>query len=163
MREDNKKLKRFFWKTILGWYRYNKRIFPWRNTNNPFHILTAEFLLQQTNAEKVERIYNKMISKYSTPDKLAAAEVEEVKEVIKPLGLLYRAERLINAAEKIHKDYMGKVPESEEELEKLSGVGQYISDAVRCYGFNQKTIPIDTNVIRVFSRFYGLTSDKKKT
>jgi len=163
MKDSEKKFyTEYFWDNILEWYKENKREFPWRNTENPFYILIAEFLLQQTNARKVENIYLKLISKYPKPVNLAEAEVEEVKNIIKPLGLIYRAERMIKSAEKISSKHEGNVPKKLDELKNIFGVGNYIAEAVRCYGFQEKTAPIDTNVIRLFTRFFGINSDKKR-
>ncbi|KXS38614.1 MAG: hypothetical protein AWU54_2206 [Candidatus Frackibacter sp. T328-2] len=151
-------MRKYFWEQILDWYADNKRVFPWRKTDNAYYLLIAEVLLQQTNVRKVTPIYNEIISKYNTPSILAEADVELLENIIKPLGLLYRAERLINIAHIIKKEYNGRVPCSREELMELPGIGNYIADAVLCYGFGKKTVPIDTNVIRLFSRYFGLKS-----
>lgn len=149
-----------FWNELLKWYRENSREFPWRSTEDPFHILVAEFLLQQTHVRKVEEAYIEIIRRYPDPAGLAEAEIEEIEDIIKPLGLIYRAERIINAAKTIAVKYEGKVPGSAEELKEIYGVGQYISGAVRCYAFGEKAVPVDTNVIRLFRRFFGFSSDK---
>lgn len=156
-------MKNYFWKNILNWYYNNKREFSWRKTDNAFFILIAEILLQQTNVRKVEPIYNKIISRYKTPSELADADLNELKRIIKPLGLLYRAERVIKISGIITDEYNGKVPSSKSELKNLPGVGDYIADAVLCYGFQKNTIPIDTNVIRLFSRFFGLKSSYSRS
>lgn len=149
----------YFWRQLLKWYYKNKRSFSWRETNNEFFILIAEILLQQTNAEKVEPIYNQIIKKYSKPSILAEANLHDLENIIQPLGLSYRAKRLIRIAEIITKNYNDSVPKNKSELIKLPGVGEYISDAVLCYGLQKKTIPIDTNVLRLFTRFFGLISN----
>ncbi|MFW6047425.1 MAG: A/G-specific adenine glycosylase [Candidatus Woesearchaeota archaeon] len=152
----------FFWDNISNWYNNNKRDFAWRKTNNIYYLLLAEFLLQQTNVEKVEKVYYELITKYPKLNDLAKADVKELKKIIKPLGLLYRANRIKNSAKKILVDYQGKVPRRLEELKSLPGVGEYIGEAVRCFGFEEKAVPIDTNVIRLFTRFFGLASKKKR-
>lgn len=152
----------YFWDNILDWYEENKRNFPWRQTDNAFHLLVAEFLLQQTHVRKVEEVYKQLISIYPTLDDLASAEVDEIEEIIKPLGLLYRAERMKDSAQMIISEYNGEVPKELEDLMKLPGVGEYIGEAVKSYGYDKKGIPIDTNVIRLFTRFFGLTSSNKR-
>jgi len=94
--------KNYFWKEIMNWYSYNKRNFAWRNTKNPYHILIAEILLQQTNAVKVEPAYLEIIKKFSEVSKLAKANLSKLEEIIKPLGLVYRAENLIKCAKIIN-------------------------------------------------------------
>lgn len=156
-------MKSYFWKNILNWYYHNKREFSWRKTDNIFFILIAEILLQQTNVRKVEPVYNFIINKYKTPQELRNANLNDLKEIIKPLGLLYRAERLIKISELITDEYNEKIPSAKSELKKLPGIGDYIADAVLCYGFNENTVPIDTNVIRLFSRFFGLKSSYSRS
>jgi A/G-specific adenine glycosylase len=152
----------YFWSKVIKWYHINKRDFPWRNTDDSFHVMIAEFLLQQTNVRKVVPVYKRIISNYSTPQELSRADIEELKEIISPLGLLYRAERLINSSKIIVDNFSGQMPSTKKELKSLTGVGDYIADAVLCYGFNKDTVPIDTNIIRLFSRFYNLKSENKR-
>lgn len=152
----------FFWHTLLKWHSTNYRDFPWRKTTDPFHILIAEFLLQQTDAHKVQNIYSKIITLYSTPKLLAAANLSDIQKLIIPLGLHYRAQRLKNCAEIICKDYKGIVPNDSKLLRKLPGVGPYISEAVLCYAYGLTCIPIDTNVIRVFGKYFDVVSNKTR-
>jgi A/G-specific adenine glycosylase len=152
----------FYWENILNWFSDNRRSFPWRNTENPYFILIAEYLLQQTNARKVPTVYLKIITEYSTIELLSNADKVYLEKIIKPLGFLFRAERMIESAKIVTSEYDGRVPSEKSELKKLPGVGNYISDAVMCYAFNKRTIPIDTNVIRLFSRFFKLESKVKR-
>jgi len=152
----------YFWNSLFSWYEANKRSYPWRKTYNPFYILVAEFLLQQTNVRKVENVYYEIIKKYSTPKDLAYANEDDLKEILEPLGLLYRAERMINTSKVLMEDYDSDVPDRQSELLNLSGVGPYIANAVLCYGYNKKVVPVDTNVIRLFQRYFGLTSNKQR-
>ncbi|MEC0207666.1 hypothetical protein P4H70_01775 [Paenibacillus ehimensis] len=154
MREDS-----FFWESLLAWYSENGRnYFPWRNTNDPYRILIAEFLLQQTHVRKVQDVYEQLLLKYPDISELARAKIESVEEIIAPIGLKYRAERLIKTAGIICSLYDCKIPNDYKELRKLPGIGDYIANAILCYAFDQPVVPIDTNVIRLFSRYFGYTS-----
>lgn len=152
-----------FWSSLLKWFANHQRDFPWRKTAEPFYILIAEFLLQQTNVRKVQPIYEELVSRYPTPDRFVRASQHDVENIIQPLGLKYRATRLKKCAEIIQNQYYGFVPNKYDDLLALPGVGPYIADAVLCYAFNHPTIPIDTNVIRVFCRFFGLASSRKRS
>ena len=68
----------------------------------------------------------------------------------------------LRSAEVICRDYSCRVPDNPGDLKKLPGVGPYICDAVLCYAYGCRTVPIDTNVIRVFSRCFNLVSDKAR-
>ncbi|MMZ58657.1 A/G-specific adenine glycosylase [compost metagenome] len=151
-----------FWNSLLRWFQSNARNYLWRQTKNPFHVLVAEFLLQQTHVRKVEEVYKTLITKYPSPEDLAVAEIKEIEEIIRPIGLVYRAERLKRCAEIIMKKYKGRVPCNLSDLKSLPGVGDYIANAVMCYGCGLPTVPIDTNVIRIFRRYFGLISDKSR-
>lgn len=152
----------FFWFNLLKWFKDNQRSYSWRFSNDPYHILIAEFLLQQTHVRKVEAIYNLMLTRFSTIKKLAESNESDVLDIIAPIGLTYRASRLKTCALFILNNYSGTVPDKYDDLIKLPGVGDYIANAVLCYGYSQKTVPIDTNVIRLFCRYFGLTSTKQR-
>lgn len=151
-----------FWERLFKWYEKNSRTFPWRQTDNPFHVLIAEFLLQQTHVRKVEDVYNSMTERFPNPVDLLESKTEELREMMKPIGLYYRAERLKKSAQILCEEHGGYVPKDRFSLLQLPGVGSYIADAVLCYGYDQPTVPIDTNVIRVFSRYFGLKSNKSR-
>ncbi|MBE9917871.1 A/G-specific adenine glycosylase [Paenibacillus donghaensis] len=148
---------------MLEWYNVNGRHhLPWRNTKDPYHILLAEFLLQQTHVRKVEKVYEQLLQKYYDVGELANAMVDDLVTIIAPIGLKYRAERLIKSAKIICSQYNGKVPNDYNELRKLPGIGDYIANAVLCYAFDQPVVPIDTNVIRLFTRYFGYTSNRPR-
>lgn len=150
--------KKFFWEEITNWYSNHKRNFAWRKTQNPYYILVAEILLQQTNAEKVESVYMEIIKEYPKANDLERANFSELKKIVNPLGLVFRAENLIKCTIIINEKYSGKFPDRRSELKELPGVGDYTADAILCYAFNQKVIPIDTNFLRVFTRIDGFDS-----
>ncbi len=139
-----------------------RRVFAWRETDNPFHILISEILLQKTNARKVEDVYNVIIHQYPTPHELALANIDELLATLKPLGLAYRAERLTSVSNTIVQKYKGSVPNSLDELLILPGVGNYVARAVMCFAFNQKYLPWDTNMVRISERVFELHSTKSR-
>lgn len=158
--KDN--LKDYFWRRLIKWYQSNAREYPWRKTSDPYHILLAEFMLQQTHVRAVSETYLKVVARFPRPELVAGCNVQEIKELLEPLGLFYRGDRIKRCCEIICKDYSGQVPNRRDELLNLLGVGEYIADAVLCYGYGEPTIPIDTNIIRVFGRFFGLESSKSR-
>lgn len=151
-----------FWTRLVNWHVDHERVFPWRSTTDPYHIFVAEFLLQQTNAELVLPAYCKFLSFFPDVDALADGALETVQSIIRPLGLTYRAERLKNCAQAIMAVNGGRIPDAKDKLLALPGVGPYIADAVLCYAFHQPAVPIDTNVIRVMSRFFGIRSQRTR-
>lgn len=156
-----KDLNKILQKSILKWGSQNFRSFSWRESTNPYHFLIVEILLQKTKAEQVEEIFNKLIKKYPDIKSLAKSNINDLMEIVKPLGLYYRAERLKGTAQQIENDFNGTIPENEKELLLLNGVGKYIARAILCFGFNKKVSIMDVNVGRILIRFFGLDEPKR--
>ena len=150
-----------FHKKLRKWYLEKKRDFPCRYCDDPYKVLVSEVLLQKTNASKVVPLYKIFIKKYKNAKILQNAEISDVKKILKNLGLLYRAERVISIGKHLSKYYKGKVPSQKEQLLKLSGVGKYASSAVMCCAFNKREPIVDNNVVRLFRRIFGYISLNK--
>jgi A/G-specific adenine glycosylase len=138
---------------VKWWHRIGARKYPWRETSDPWHVLVAEVLLIQTNAAKVVKVYEEFVKKYSTPAHFAEAEVSEVEELLRPLGLhKQRAKLLKQAAEVLCREYGCRVPETYEELRRLPGVGDYVASAVLLFAYGKTRPLVDVNVARVLCR-----------
>lgn len=154
--------KRFFRRQIRNWFGQNKRRFAWRETKDPYCILVAEILLQQTDAGKVSLVYPEFIQRYPDASGLAKAEPEDLQEFISKIGLNYRARRLVDIARDINDKFAGRIPNSEAELMMLPGVGRYIADAVLSAAFGMRTAVVDTNIVRILERFFGTRSQRSR-
>lgn len=143
--------------SLLDWFERERRSFPWRSQSDPFAILIAEKLLQQTAARAIVVIvYEKLIDRYPSPYELAAANLKELEQTLHPLGLEYRARELISLAKTLVEQYEGKVPNTLSALLSLPGVGDYIARAVLSFGFGADVPVVDTNVARFLYRLYNL-------
>jgi len=145
-----------FQKKILGWAKKNYRDFSWRQTSDPYKICVAEILLHQTFAKKVEPVYNNFINNYPNLERLSKSRLSKVQRIIYPLGFLYRAERLRNIAKYSIKHYGGAIPNDKQKLLKLPGVGTYTATAILCFAHGHDLPIIDVNVVRVYSRYFGV-------
>ncbi len=154
--------KHFFRRQIISWFGRNKRSLAWRETENPYCILIAEILLQQTDANKVSLIYPEFIQRYPDASALAEAEQEDIQRFISRIGLNYRTQRLINIAKDINDKFAGYIPNSEAELMELPGVGRYIVNAVLSAAFRTRTAVVDTNVVRILEHFFGVQSQRSR-
>jgi A/G-specific adenine glycosylase len=143
-------------KILLQWGKKNFRYYPWRCTKNSFHALIAEVMLQRTKAEQVLPVYTAFSSKYKTPIDIAS-DHKNVAEILRPLGLNWRAKLLIELTECISET--GSVPNSFEELVKLPAVGQYVASAYLSLHADQKYSLIDANTVRVWGRIFGFKTD----
>lgn len=158
----SRKKRKEFQNIITSWYKDNGREFPWRETADPFKVLVAEVLLLQTFARKVVPVYTTITSLYPTPAALACADETDVIEIIRPLGLLYRASTLVSLGEEITLKYNGEVPKGLKELLTLKGVGEYTAHAVLCFAYKQPVPVVDRNVIRVYKRVFQIDRPLEK-
>ncbi len=145
-----------FWTDLHRWGIDNRRVFPWRTSTNPFHVLMAEMMLRRTRADQVVRVYNSFIERYADPRSLADAEPAEVAEVLYSLGLAWRVPAFRQLARILVERYDGEVPASYEALISLPGVGDYVASAVCCFVFEQPVIIADTNTVRVAGRIFDI-------
>jgi A/G-specific adenine glycosylase len=121
-------------------------------------------MLQRTRAEQVVPVYSRFVEQYPTFMKLSRARSQEVIGLFSRLGLKWRAKGVVKLIDVLDKQYCGRVPSDLDELRELPGVGSYVAKAVLCYAFGRKVAPVDSNVVRVISRLYGLsgTADKAR-
>ena len=75
-----------FRRRLFTWYRKHGRDLPWRHTNNPYHILVSEVMLQQTQVERVLPKYHEWLTKYPSLSALADAPIKKVVSTWRPLG-----------------------------------------------------------------------------
>lgn len=142
--------------SILNWGNKKMRKFPWRETGDPYRIILAEIFLQRTTVKQVLPVYTKFILKYPDAESFFKGRVTDIKKMILPLGLRWRAEKLIEMRDYILKNLNGDFPSSKEELVKISGIGDYTAGAVRMCAFGIPDTPLDTNTVRITGRFFGL-------
>ncbi len=154
-------IKAFFNERIVIWSKLNLRDFPWRENITPYRVLIGELLLQRTTSRQVDNIFNEFLDEYPTLKDLADSDKHKILKIIKPLGLYRRADTLLKLAKQIENEYSGYIPENYRDLIKLFGVGKYIANATLCFSFNERVPIVDTNVIRIFQRFFNFKSDKK--
>ena len=143
-----------FQTTILRYYEEHGRSFPWRVTDDPYAILVSEFMLQQTQTERVTEKYNRWLEVFPTAGDLAAAPLVQVLECWVGLGYNRRANFLHQCAKSIVADYGGIVPEDPAVLQALSGIGPYTAAAISTFAYNRPNVFIETNIRAVFIFFF---------
>ena len=80
-----------FRRRLLAWYRANGRDLPWRRTDDPYHILVSEVMLQQTQVDRVLPKYHEWLERFPSLQALADAPEPEVTEAWRPLGESFAA------------------------------------------------------------------------
>lgn len=144
-------------KKVVTWYRKNARDLPWRQTDNPYHIWVSEVILQQTTVTQGTAYYLRFLKQYPTMETLAVAPLDDVLKLWEGLGYYSRARNLHASAQVVVEKYNGQFPETHEEILSLKGVGPYAAAAIGSFAFGLPHVVVDGNVLRLVSRFYGIT------
>lgn len=152
-----------FQNAIWDFYHSHKRDFPWRKKQTPYYVLVSEIMLQQTQADRVVPKFKEFIKKFPSTKALALASNKAVLQMWQGLGYNRRALFLKRAAEVIHSEYKGKVPQTPEELEKLPGIGPYTARAICAFAFDTPHSFIETNIRTVYIHHFFNKSRKKVT
>ena len=127
---------------------------------DPFELIVAVALSAQTTDVSVNKVTPELFRMYPDAESLAAADPDEVMEIIRTIGL-YRnkSKNIVRLAGKLVSDFGGKVPQDFESLVTLPGVGRKTANVVLAEGFGVPRIAVDTHVFRVSNRI-GLTDEK---
>jgi len=147
----------FFRSTVFSWFEKNGRSFKWRKESDPFRILIAEIMLQRTRAEQVEPVYTEFTNKFKNLRSLGQSQIEEISPFVGKLGLSRRSKIFIEMANYIMSKYNGEIPSSKEELLNIPGIGDDIANAMIVFAFGGRGFAIDSNVVRLISRFFGVS------
>lgn len=158
----NRSLKARLQRTLLDWYHTAKRDLPWRTTDDPYCILVAEYMSQQTQLDRVHEYYERFLKQFPNIQVLARASSQRVLKAWEGMGYYHRARHLQAAAKKIVLDFDGRIPNSYEHLLTLPGCGPYTAAAIASIAFNQPVAVLDGNVTRVICRFFAIADDPRQ-
>ncbi len=123
------------------------------NYNNEFELLIAVILSAQTTDISVNKVTPTLFAAYPDPYTLSKAEIKEVMEHIKTIGLYKNKSKfIIQASKTLVTDFDGKVPRTRKDLMTLAGVGRKTANVVLAEAFNIPAIGVDTHVERVTKR-----------
>jgi len=153
--------RRRFRQRLLAWYGRHGRDLPWRRTDDPYHILVSEIMLQQTQVDRVLPKYAEWLEKYPSLAALASAPEPEVTRAWYPLGYNIRPKRLQTIARESVAKYGGELPSDEATLLSFKGIGAYTAGAIRSFAFRERAAILDTNVARVLFRVFVAKGDPK--
>lgn len=141
---------------LVAWGRRNGRNFPWRRERDPWRVLLTEMLLRRTRAEQVAAHWDRLVERFPNPHAVVQCDIELVEEVLRPLGLTWRARTVRDAAIAIVDRHGGRVPLNLPGLLELPGVGEYVASATLAATSRTREILIDTNTVRVGCRVAGI-------
>jgi len=128
--------------------------------SDPFRVLIATVLSHRTRDESTSKASENLFSVYDTPEKLAKADPERVRKLIRNVGFYnVKTKNVIRVSRQVVDDFGGRVPDDLDDLLKLHAVGRKTANCVLVYGFNKPAIPVDTHVHRIANRL-GLVETK---
>jgi len=149
---------------LLEWYDGAQQDFPWRTARDPYLALVAAVCAQQTQMSRVLEIYGRWVEAFPDLETAAAASNAEVLRVWERGGYPRRALAIRDAARVAVEQHGGGLPREPEALLALPGVGPFTAAIVRCFGFGDDAVAVDTNIVRVIGRLvFGDLQPAKET
>lgn len=141
-------------KALYRWYEQNKRVLPWRETDDPYKIWISEIILQQTRVVQGMEYYLRFINRFPDAAALAAAHEDEVLRYWQGLGYYSRARNLHKAAQMIVSRGWLPFPTAFDDIRLLPGIGDYTAGAIASFAYNLPYPAMDGNVYRVVARLF---------
>jgi A/G-specific adenine glycosylase len=142
---------------LLRWHEGIDRDLPWKKNRNPYQIWLSEIIMQQTRVAQGTPYYLKFVSEYPTITDLADAPEDDIMKLWQGLGYYSRARNLHHAAKTVRDEFDGDFPTAYKDILSLKGVGKYTAAAIASFAYGLEYAVVDGNVIRVLSRYYGIT------
>ncbi|WP_374405037.1 A/G-specific adenine glycosylase [Pelagerythrobacter sp.] len=144
---------------LLAWYGRHARDLPWRArpgepAPDPYRVWLSEVMLQQTTVAAVKPYFAAFTARWPTVEALAAAPEDAVMAAWAGLGYYSRARNLVKCARVVAD--RGGFPDTEAELRKLPGLGDYTAAAVAAIAFARRAVVVDANVERVVARLFAV-------
>ena len=146
--------------SLLSYFSTHRRDLPWRINKDPYRLLLAEIMLQQTRIGAVIPKYEAFLLRFPTILDLANASEEDVLEAWQGLGYYSRAKNLRLAAIQIRDKYHGYFPKTRKEIGELQGIGPYTSASLASFCFGEKAVAVDGNLIRLYARLNAVSKPR---
>ena len=128
--------------------------------SDPYTLLIAVLMSAQSTDVRVNQITPKLFARAKTPYEMVKLSVEEIREIIRPVGLSpMKSKGIFGLSKILIEKYKGEVPKSYEELESLPSVGHKTAAVVLAQAFGIQTFPVDTHIHRLMYR-WGFSNGK---
>ncbi len=139
---------------LLRWHGEQPARRPWRTSANPWKVLIGELAMRKAPDDVVAAMYRRLVATARSPASVARDPAASL-EMLRRIGLKSAAGSIVTIAEEIVTRYGGRVPDDSLELRSIPGVGDYLSQAVLCFGFGRRSVLVDRNTTRICTRVYG--------
>ena len=126
----------------------------------PYQLLAAVMLSAQTTDKRVNQVTVELFQHYPDAAAMMTADPEVLQRILKPIGMYKtKTDKLMKLSRMLIEKYNGEVPEDQQLLEELPGIGRKSANVVMADAFGHQRIAVDTHVFRVANRI-GLVCEK---
>ncbi|MCB9798767.1 A/G-specific adenine glycosylase [Candidatus Nomurabacteria bacterium] len=146
----------FFEKQLMQWFtQRGRKHLPWRKKRiTAYEVWVSEIMLQQTQVSRVIDYYTHFLKRFPTVESLSKATWKQFLPYYAGLGYYRRGENMLKTAKIVVDEHHGKFPRDKKTLMKLPGVGEYTASAILSFAFGEDHLAWDTNLQKVFGRFF---------
>lgn len=139
---------------------YGTELICYLDHETPWQLLIAVILSAQSTDARVNIVTKDLFQKYPTLQDFASANLMELEDIIRPVGLFHsKAVNIIACAKRLITEFGGQVPDTMEDLLSLAGVGRKTANVILGNVYNKPSIVVDTHVKRI-SKIFGLTKEE---
>jgi DNA (cytosine-5)-methyltransferase 1 len=149
-----------FRRQLLEWHGERPVRRPWRTAGDPWRVLVGELALRRAPDDVVAAMYRRLLAVAKSP-RVVARDPADVEEALREMGLKTAAKAIIEIAIAIVEDFDGKVPDESLSLRSLPRVGDYLAEAVLCFGFDRPVVLVDAVTTRICARVQGHDDDRR--
>jgi len=139
---------------LLAWHGERPTRRPWRTASDPWHVLIGELALRRAPEDVVTVMYRLLKTAARSPRAVARDPLASA-EVLRKIGLKTAAAAIVAIAVDLVERFDGRVPEDSLELRSLPGVGDYLAEAIVCFGFGRRSVLVDSTTSRICTRVQG--------
>lgn len=152
---ERQKVQEFLTVVESYYAAHGRHDLPWRMAEHggvfdPYKILVSEIMLQQTQVMRVIPKYETFLQQFPTVRSLAEAQLGDALIAWQGLGYNRRAKFLWLAAQELIGEFGGRLPNDQQALESLPGIGSNTAGAILAYAFNEPAVFIETNIRTVY-------------
>ncbi len=159
--ESGRTLERdLFRRRLLDWHGERPVRRPWRSAADPWRVLVGELALRRAPDDVVAAMYRRLLKVARSP-RVVARDPDMAEEAMREMGLKTAARAIVEIALAIVEDFGGKVPDESLALRSLPGVGDYLAEAVLCFGFGRRAVLVDATTTRICTRVRGHDDDRR--
>ena len=128
--------------------------------NQDYELAIAVMLSAQTTDKAVNKVTATLFSRFPTIESLKNAELSEIEDIIRSIGLYKnKAKNIKDLARVLVDEFDGVLPSDKNDLQRLPGIGNKSAGVIRCEVFKIPDLPVDTHIIRISNRL-GFANEK---